>query len=653
MSNPIANFLRFGRSRSLLSRDRAGISKELRALIEKEFDPKFFIVAYKDLFPNLGTQPASEAIDSYLDNAADMRLDPCEGFSEERYVNSYDDVRAAIDRGEFISGFHHWLAHGSREGRRVFSSAKASITAESLSELKLIVRDLGVFGRVPTARWENYIDRGWYSDWLKDRYNEHVPETKVVKHFLKIGLWRGDIPDPFFDEDFYLQYYEDVFSAKQTRTLPSGYAHFVLNGENEGRLPRHDLKLCLARKLGALAVPSGIQHETALASKFRPVLFQSDPAKPPTLNVFIPSLDPDIMFGGYVAFLQFLCRVAEQGTPLRFIVSEDGQSNRRWFSERISERWRTAFAESEFLNASQSDQQVISGNRKDICIAYSAWTAHLASAYAKNLNSKKIIYFIQEDERIFHENNSLHFFVSGAYDLDYAAIFNSVALENYFREHKVGVFARETGQKNFLTFEHAIPIARPNIDAMRNKGHKKLFVYCRPEGHAGRNLFEVCVMTLRRCVEKKILDSSWELIGLGSMGYEGEIDLGAGVKLLIRSRVDQAEYEGLIQSFDVGLSLMWAPHPSVIPYELAGAGVVCVTNTYGYRNKAYFEDFGFNIVAANPSIEDLSEGVREAVRRSDDFDQRIKSAKNFLTTNWDTVFTPQFVKTALSLLDNS
>lgn len=653
MFDPMANFFRFGGSSSLFSRDRPGISKELRALIQKEFDPKFFVAAYKDLFPNLGTHPASKAIDIYLDNALDKRLDPCEGFSEERYVNSYDDVRAAISRGEFISGFHHWLVHGSREGRPVFSSAKASSAAESLSELKLNVQDLSVFGRLPMARWEKHIDRGWYSDWLKDRYNEHVPETKVVEHFLKVGLWRGDIPSPSFDEDFYLQYYEDIFRAKQKRTLPSGYAHFVLNGENEGRLPRHDLKLCLAHKLGALAVPSGLQHETALASKFRPVLFQSNPAKPPTLNVFVPSLDPDIMFGGYIAFLQFLCRVAEQGTPLRFIVTEDGQSNRRWFSEKIRERWRTAFAESEFLNASQLDQPVISGNRSDICIAYSAWTAYAASAYAKNLHNKKIIYFIQEDERVFHENNSLHFFVSGAYDINHAAIFNTVALENYFRELRVGVFAHETSQQNFLTFEHAITNVRPNIDAMRNKGHKKLFVYCRPEGHAGRNLFEVCVMTLRRCVEKKILDSSWEMIGLGSMGYEGEIDLGGGVELLIRSRVDQAEYEGLIQSFDVGLSLMWAPHPSVIPYELAGAGVVCVTNTFGYRNKAYFEDFGFNIVATNPSIEDLSEGVREAVRRSDDFDQRIKSAKISFPTNWDTVFTPQFVKAALSLLENS
>jgi hypothetical protein len=99
-----------------------------------------------------------------------------------------------------------------------------------------------------------------------------------------------------------------------------------------------------------------------IARKFRAVLFQANSDKPVALDAFVPSLDPDIMFGGNIAFLQFLCRVAEQGTPLRCILNKNGQSNRRWFFQNI----RKAFAGSEFLNASQLEQPAISGNRNDI-----------------------------------------------------------------------------------------------------------------------------------------------------------------------------------------------------------------------------------------------------------------------------------------------
>lgn len=41
-----------------------------------------------------------------------------EVFDEDFYLNAYPDVAAAVDRGKFIDGWHHYEKHGRDEGRR-------------------------------------------------------------------------------------------------------------------------------------------------------------------------------------------------------------------------------------------------------------------------------------------------------------------------------------------------------------------------------------------------------------------------------------------------------------------------------------------------------------------------------------------------------
>lgn len=615
-------------------------------LIEPFFDRDFFCANYSSLAPDLARQSDDMLIDFYLSNAAAQLLDPNRFFSESTYLDLNSDVSSAVSRGEFRCGFHHWLSFGRIEGRSTRPSdrfVEKNITEQSLND--------DIFRKIPLARWKMFIDETWYSNYLKTSCRLTIHPLKTLAYFVNEGLWKGHIPTDTFDEEFYLDYYEDVRIAKNSSSIPSGFAHYVLNGEIEGRVPRHDLKWCLRKKLGALAEPRGMANELALRHKLRPAKFLINNRKGPAINVFVPSLDPDLMFGGYIAYLHFLCRCSELGMTLRFIVTEDGQSNLKWFLRNIRPRWRKAFEQCEFVNIAAKDNTIIECSRSDLCIAYSAWTAHLADKFATDLNDKRFLYFIQEDERIFHDNGSLDFLVSSAYDLNYAAIFNSRMLEEHFRHSKFGVFAPGGATKRYLTFEHAIANIIPNLEISTGHSGKRLFVYCRPEGHAGRNLFEICVMVLRRCIETGSIDQSWHIMGLGSMGYEGEIDLGSNVKMKVLSRVDENAYERVLQSFDVGLSLMWAPHPSVVPYELAKAGVVCVTNTYGIRDKDYFSKFGFNIVAAEPSIDALCDAMQEAIARSDDINERLKGSSLPNPTSWDEVFTPDFIQRAWSLTD--
>lgn len=194
-----------------------------------------------------------------------------------------------------------------------------------------------------------------------------VPNWRIVKeeaiaHFLSNGLDTGVVPGPpdTFDEAFYTSYYEDVGCAKAQKRIPSGDFHYVHTGMLEGRSPKYNSARLLECKLGDLVFPTALETLSGLCSRLKPVPISVCRSRYPVFNIFIPSLDPDIMFGGYIAFMHFLCRLVQHGQKLRFFFMEDGQSNKAWFLKGIASRQRrvNAFARQEFLNISAKDNPV-------------------------------------------------------------------------------------------------------------------------------------------------------------------------------------------------------------------------------------------------------------------------------------------------------
>jgi hypothetical protein len=573
---------------------------------------------------------AADLFPLYVRLVKNNHVSPSREFDEAFYIAKYPDVAAAVRLGEYISGFHHWVLHGRREGR----STTSLLIYEAVSSL---------------------FSLEFYRLTQTPPLNCQFNRSGAIAHFLQHGFYKGIVPVPpnQFDEDFYLLYYSDIRIAKATGKVPSGYAHYVLTGREEGRFPVYDAAQALQAKLGLLSYPIGVTRTDALRNRLDQIRVQVARRRNPVLNVFIPSLDPDMIFGGYIAFFHFLSRWSERGQRLRFVIMEDGQSCKEWFLKGIShrQRWVNAFREAEYVNLG-SKQDVLMCNGNDTCIAYSCWTAHDAWGVARYLYNKVFYYFIQEFGPIFHEHDSLNFFANAAYVLPHIAVFNSSILRDYFDNGRIGVFS--SGNTRLHTyFEHALANVTPNLNSITSRGgrggRKGLLWYARPERHAGRNLFEVCVLALSAAMKDGIIDSTWDLVGIGSLGHEYEIEIGGGQTLVVRSRVAQDEYEPMLQSFDVGLSLMWAPHPSVIPFEMAKAGVVAVTNTFGSRTHKVLSGFGHNIVSCDPSIVGIVAGICEASRRSCDYNARVLGAALKLPTDWDAVFTDAFYSALLSL----
>jgi hypothetical protein len=407
----------------------------LQKLFES-LDAEFVKAKYAKSLRMPKTADQKRVFREYLANVKAMYLDPTDSFSESFYLDRNPDVTAAVKADEYHCGFHHWVAYGRDEGRVCRPARTGPPIIENLIEIK---------------QDEQFLFAAIFDDEFYLATYPNIGLTRrdnAFSYFIRIGLRQGHVPVPAasFDESFYLSYYRDVRMAKERGAIPSGYYHYVVAGRAEGRVPVHDVGRLIKLKIGDAAEPVGLSRAHDIAERLVPITIEIDDTRPATLSVFIPTLDPDMMFGGYIAFFHFLCRMIEADYRIRFLIMEDYYSNKDWFMRNVADRprWAAAFREVEVLNCSQR-AEVVPFNSHDVCVAYSTWTMHDAWSVSSRLRKRKVLFFIQEHEDIFHEHGAAQFVVAAAYRLPHFAIFNSDSLEQHFRKHELGVFAERGG----------------------------------------------------------------------------------------------------------------------------------------------------------------------------------------------------------------
>ena len=102
-------------------------------------------------------------------------------------------------------------------------------------------------------------------------------------------------------------------------------------------------------------------------------------------------------------------------------------------------------------------------------------------------------------------------------------------------------------------------------------------------------------------------------------GFAGE---RRGSQLLPRQGL--GEYAATLKAHDVGLSLMYTPHPSLVPLEMASAGLMTVTNTYANKTAERLQTISPNLIAVDATVPALIEGLRQAVAGVGDYEARAR-----------------------------
>ena len=360
---------------------------------------------------------------------------------------------------------------------------------------------------------------------------------------------------------------------------------------------------------------------------------------PRRINVVHPAIDLKHFFGGFIAVFNLARRLAERGHRVRMITLEESGLPADW-RERVAgyegvgdwvHRLEVAFA---------SDRaRPIEVNPGDSLVATHWTAAHVAAKALPALRAERFLYLIQEYEPFIFPMGSSAALARASYDLPHVALFSTDLLRDWFASRRIGVFAGGggEGERDSACFDNAItPVGPVPAEALARQGPRRLLFYARPEEHAARNLYELGAMALDQAVAAGRFEG-WELAGVGTVELRGgELPLpssGAGLRLVPRGPQD--EYARLLRSFDVGLSLMYTPHPGLVAIEMAAAGMTTVTNTFDNKDAAALGRISSNLIPAEPSVEALAAALAAAESRSDALEERARGSRVTWPGSWD------------------
>ncbi len=264
------------------------------------------------------------------------------------------------------------------------------------------------------------------------------------------------------------------------------------------------------------AVPDAEGPRT-VADKIAPLTLAVSDDAPARVNVLIPTVDLEHLFGGYIAKFNLALRLAERGHRVRLVTTDPvGPLPGAWKQqvegyaglEGLFERVEVAFGrEAAGLEASRSDRFV----------ATAWWTAHVAHHAAESTGTDGFLYLIQEYEPVTFPMGTWAALAEQSYTFPHRALYSTDLLRDWFRERGVGAHS----ETDSATFENAITAVEPPSAAeLERRGGRRLLFYARPEDHAARNMFELGVLGLGRALETGALGGDWELNGIGSLGAQ-------------------------------------------------------------------------------------------------------------------------------------
>jgi glycosyltransferase involved in cell wall biosynthesis len=389
-----------------------------------------------------------------------------------------------------------------------------------------------------------------------------------------------------------------------------------------------------------------------IADKVAPLRWHTVDDAPERVNLLIPTIDLEHFFGGYIGKFNLAARLAERGVPVRIVtVDPVGALPGDW--KRRVERYAglaALFDRVEVVFGRESSG--IECSRRDGFIATTWWTAHIARAALEQTEADRFVYLIQEYEPFTFPMGTYAALARESYGFPHFAVFSSELLRGYFRAHGLGVYAARTdqGERDSVSFQNAITAAAPASEAeLSDRSPRRLLFYARPEQHAARNMFELGVLALARALAAGAFEGDWEFNGVGAVAGRSRVALGrTSMRLLPRS--GQAEYAALLRDHDVGLALMYTPHPSLVPLEMASAGMLTVTNCFENKSAQALTAISSNLIGAAPSVGGIAAAIQIAAAAAGDTRRRLEGAGVDWSTSWVQSFPDEMLERICAVL---
>ncbi|MDW2876420.1 MULTISPECIES: rhamnosyltransferase WsaF family glycosyltransferase [Bacillaceae] len=321
------------------------------------------------------------------------------------------------------------------------------------------------------------------------------------------------------------------------------------------------------------------------------------------INIIIPSINQEHMFGGIATALRFFNELAEEGNYTKRIILTDaipdGKSISQFSDYELVDCMSDSSAEKQIVPFSDRYNKTIPIGSNDYFIATAWWTAYAAqrvvqwqsNMFSQSIN--KLIYFIQDYEPGFYSWSSQYVLCQSTYMYNgpQIAVFNTAILQSYFSD--LGYRFSST-----YAFEPQLhPQLKSRVDKS-NKKKKKVLIYGRPS--VSRNAFTLIIEALKRWVWIQDDIEEWEIVTAGE--NHSNIDLGNNAKVKSLGKLDIVSYAQLLNDSAIGISLMVSPHPSYPPLEMAHFGILVLTNSFENKNLTNWHDNIYSTSMLTPEL---------------------------------------------------
>jgi len=509
-------------------------------------------------------------------------------------------------------------------------------------------RPIRLLGEMWLVRSSRLFFRDWYL-----AQNPDVEQARVNPfiHFLRHGGFEGRDPNPYFDSDWYLQQNPDIAQSDLNPLV-----HYLRYGARAGRDPSPEFHTTrylaqhpeiahqrinpLAHYLQSVGIHDDHQTNALLAQHtvaevlhkrfphLRPLRVFTVPALEPRVTMVTDSINTGSLFGGVATAIILATLLAKRlGAGLR-VITRQAKADAANFRKVIELNGIPWDRNVQFVFADERDDSAqVDIGAEEIFLTTSWWTTWSVQA---SIPPENIIYLLQEDERMFYPFGDDYLRCAETLGgLNMRVVVNSKLMF----DHLV-CQGFENIRKNGLWFEPSFPKAHFYREPQRQEGKKNFLFYARPNNY--RNLYYRGLEIIDRAILRGIFPSEvWDLHFVGK--DLPQVRFTNGSRPQIWQNLNWGDYAALLRRMDVGLCLMYTPHPSYPPLDLAACGAVAVTNSYG--SKQSLEQYSKNIIVRPPDVPSQLEALAAAVELAGDERRRSENyGNNSLLDDWNISF---------------
>ncbi|TIO77088.1 hypothetical protein [Mesorhizobium sp.] len=604
----------------------------------REPSPFFSTPYYRRQAGNL-VRADQNAAEHYLKIGWRRKLNPHPLFDTDWYLKTNPDVETAG-----INPLLHWVMCGISEGRMptpLVDSSWYLTRYPDVANAKVNAAEHYIRNGAKELRDPHPLfDTQWYLETYPD---VRMSGQNALAHFVEFGAAEGRDPSPRFSTRGYLAQ-DSSLRADETNAL----LHYLTSGPNNGikLIPSENGYNASQRYFAAGEITAGAVsglREAQIPSVeanflFRPLNVEVDPvlSAEPRVLVLLPGLNRRYATGGPNTAYILGALLAQAGIPLSFVsVDVPPDSDITPLKQHIKQLTGVDPDQHgvQFVDASNRERPFKLGYN-DVLFATAWWTAQPAKAAAAMLRSRRIYYLIQDFESTFYGGSVTHAVARETYSFDHLPVINTTLLRDQLAEEKVGKYTDRTFVDAAIVFEPAVdrsyfyPQRRPQSEPRR------LLFYARPT-MAERNLFGLGVAALRAAAANGIFDEgAWEFVAMGE--DIAQVPLGGRHVLKPAPWLDFSKYAELMRTSDLLISLMFSPHPSYPPLEMAACGKPVITTCFGVKTRERLAELSPFIMGVEPTVDAVAHGISRALLRRDRPRVELGDHLKALPTSWTT-----------------